>query len=123
MKDNLSEASSSWTQTFGLDPRAAALTVIVDVMATSASITSMGLLVPMELFAGVVLSVIVYRMQRAWYADDHNSALIKGMVIGLLTAIPVATTPILIAYAGLGGLLGLKNKPRHAAEDVIDMKN
>lgn len=123
MHDNLSSAGRGLAQTFGLDARAAALTVIVDGMATSASIASMGLLVPVELFCGVTLSVIVYKMQRTWYGDDHNSALIKGMVIGLLTAIPVATTPIVIAYAGIGGLMGLTKKRRPGSGDVIDMKN
>ncbi len=90
---------------FGLDPRVALLTVLVDLLANSATIVSAGLLYEVELGAAVVLTVIAYKAQRAWYGDDHDSALIKALVIGLLTAIPVPISPL---FALPGGALGLK---------------
>ncbi len=94
-------------QTFGLDPRAAVLTVIVDLMANSATIISAGLLYEVELGAAVVLAFIVYKMQKNWYGDDHDSALIKALVVGLLTAIPAPVTPFIAIPGGAIGLLQL----------------
>lgn len=107
---------------FGLHPSAAALTVIVDLMANSATIVSMGLFVPLEILSGIVLGFIVYRIQRHWYGDDGPSASIKAMIVGLLTAIPVATTPYILAYAIGGGLLGLAHKQPVEVTDVTERK-
>jgi hypothetical protein len=91
-------------QTFGLDVRVAALAVLVDFLAFSGDIVSLGALYVVELGAAIVLAYITYKIQRSWYGDGHDSALIKALVIGLLTAIPV---PITAIVAGPGGLIGL----------------
>jgi hypothetical protein len=91
-------------QTFGLDYRVAILAVLVDFIAFSGDIASMGLLYPVELGSAVVLSFVTYKIQRSWYGDDRDSALIKAAIIGLLTAIPV---PISWVVVGPGGVLGL----------------
>ena len=93
-------------QTFGLDVRVAVLAVIIDFLAFSGDIISLGMLYIVELGAAVVLTYVTYRIQRIWYGDDHDAALIKALVIGLLTAIPVPITGIV---AGPGGLIGLFN--------------
>jgi hypothetical protein len=98
--------------TFGLDPRVALLTVLVDLMANSATIVSAGLLYEVELGAAVVLAFITYKAQRAWYGDGHDSALIKALIVGLLTAIPVPITPLFAVPGGLIGLLGLFRRKR-----------
>jgi hypothetical protein len=102
--DSRAVAHRGFLQTFGLDVRAAALAVIVDIMAFSGTIGSAGVLYGVEIGAGVVLTFITYKIQRRWYGDDHDSALIKALIIGLLTAIPV---PLTAAVAAPGGLLGL----------------
>jgi hypothetical protein len=89
---------------FGLDPRVALLTVLVDLMANSATIVTAGLLYEVEFGAAVVLAFITYKAQRAWYGDDRDSALIKASIVGLLTAIPVPITPL---FALPGGAIGL----------------
>jgi predicted PurR-regulated permease PerM len=40
-----------------------------------------------------------------WYGDDHDSAMIKASIIGLLTAIPVGIPAIVWVPSGLLGLL------------------
>ena len=104
--------SGGFVQTFGLDPRVALLAVVVDWLAFSGSVLSLGLLVPVELGAAVVLAFITYKIQRSWYGDTKDSAQIKALIIGLLTAIPAPITGIV---AGPGGLLGiihwLRRKP------------
>jgi len=99
-------------QTYGLDIRAAGLVVLVDSLVFGGTITSMGALYAVEVAAAPVLAYITYRIQRRWYGDDHEAALIKALVIGLLTAIPV---PISAIIAGPGGALGLLHAARAKA--------
>lgn len=91
-------------QTFGLDVRVAILTGIVDTLMFGGMIASFGALYFFEIIAGIVLAVITYNIQKHWYGDDHNAALIKALIIGLVTAIPA---PISWLLAIPGGLLGL----------------
>ena len=92
-------------QALGLDVRAAGLAFIVDQMVFSSTMMSFGLLLGVELLAGVVLAYITYKIQRHWYGDDHHSAVIKGLIIGLVTAIPVPLTSTVVLVPG--SLLGL----------------
>lgn len=102
-------------QTFGLDVRVATLAVIVDVMAFSGDIVSAGLLYPVEILSALVLAVITYKMQKSLYGDDHDFALIKALIVGLLTAIPVPITGVIAAPGGLLGIIRLfRGKGRQA---------
>lgn len=100
-----SAATRGLAQTFGLDIRAAALVVIVDLMVFGGSIASFGLLAWLELVAGVALGFIVYRIQHHWYGDDHDSALTKSLIVGLVTIIPAPVTPVIAIPCGLLGLV------------------
>jgi hypothetical protein len=91
-------------QLFGLDPRVAFLTLIVDMMLNAGDLISMGLLLPVSIAAGVVLGYVVYRAQINWYGDDKESAKIKALILGLLTAIPTPIPEILYIPAGILGL-------------------
>jgi hypothetical protein len=91
-------------QLFGLDPRVAFLTLIVDMMLNAGDLASMGLLLPVSVAAGVVLGYVVYRAQINWYGDDKESARIKALILGLLTAIPTPIPEILYIPAGILGL-------------------
>lgn len=92
-------------QMFGLDPRIAFLTLIVDMMLNAGDLVSMGLLLPVSIAAGLVLGFVVYRAQISWYGDDEESAKIKAIILGLLTAIPTPIPEVLYIPAGLLGLV------------------
>jgi hypothetical protein len=79
---------------------------VVDSMVFGGDAFSLGLLIPLGIGVGVVLAFIVYRIQINWYGDEPDSALIKAMVAGLLTAIPAPLGPL---FAIPGGVLGLVN--------------
>jgi hypothetical protein len=97
--------SAGLTQLFGLDPRIAILTLLVDAMLFGGELLTMGLLIPFAIVAGLVLGFITYRAQVRWYGDDRESALIKAAVIVLLTAIPTPLPAILyIPSAVLGAV-------------------
>lgn len=91
-------------QLFGLDPRVAFVTLIVDMMLNAGDLATLGLLVPVSAAAGLVVGYIAYRAQISWYGDDKESARIKAAVLGLLTAIPTPLPEILYVPAGLVGL-------------------
>jgi len=93
-----------FAQMFGLDPRVAFLTLIVDMMLNAGDLLSGGLLEPVSIAAGLVLGYIVYKAQIHWYGDDKESAKIKALILGLLTAIPTPIPEILYVPAGLLGL-------------------
>ena len=89
---------------FGLDPRVAFLTFIVDLMLNAEEFATMGLLFPLSVAAGIALGFIAYRAQMKWYGDDSESAMIKAVMLALLTAIPTALPSLLYGTAGLIGL-------------------
>jgi hypothetical protein len=99
------ENSKGFAQVFGLDPRIAFLAFVVDIMLFGGELMSLGLLVPMALAVGIVLGFITYRAQIKWYGDDREAALIKGFIVGLLTAIPAPLPAVVAIPAGIVGLI------------------
>jgi len=97
-------AAKGFGQVFGLDPRIAFLTFIVDLMLNAEEFVTMGLLWPLSLLAGIALGFIAYRAQMKWYGDDSESAMIKAVMLALLTAIPTALPSLLYGTASLIGL-------------------
>jgi len=97
------EASKGLVQMFGLDPRAAVLVTLVDLMIFGADVFSVGTFVVMGVVIATILGTIVYKIQRLWFGDDHDSALIKALIVGMLTAIPVPLTPLLAVPCGIVG--------------------
>lgn len=101
-------ASRGLAAAFGLEFRAALLTIIVDVMVFGLDTVSLETLLPLGIIIATVLGFIVYRIQME-SGDDKQQAMTKGMIIGLLTAIPAPLSPIVAVPAGL---LGVVNKVR-----------
>jgi hypothetical protein len=101
--------SKRFDQMFGIDPRIAFLAFVVDLMLFGTAAATVGIalpvLIPLAIAAGVVLGRITYKAQVKWYGDDHDSAMIKAGIVGLLTAIPVGIPAIVWVPSGLLGLL------------------
>jgi len=102
-------SSRRFDQIFGIDPRIAFLAFVVDLMLFGTAAATMGItlpiLIPIALACGIVLGRITYKAQMKWYGDDHDSAMIKAGIVGLLTAIPVGIPAIVWVPSGLLGLL------------------
>ena len=98
-------ASRGLTQMFGLHIQAAKLAVLVDLMVFGIDTVSLETLAPLGVVVAAVLGFIVYRIQRKSYGDDHDTALTKALIIGLLTAIPVPLTPLIAIPAGIVGIV------------------
>lgn len=97
-----------FAQMFGLLPSIAALTFLVDTMLFGGEGVTLGAGLPLSAGAGVMLGFIAYKAQRKWYGDDHDSALIKALILGLLTAIPTNLPSVLYVPAGVVGLFRRK---------------
>jgi hypothetical protein len=98
-------ASQSLAQTFGLDMRAAILTVLVDLMVFGLDTVSFEILLPVGIVVAGVLGFIIYRIQTTWYGDGKDSAFIKAMIIFLLTAIPAPLSPFVAVPGGIVGIV------------------
>lgn len=92
-------------QLLGLHPIPAVMTLSVNAMMFGAEVGTLGAAFPAALAAAVVLAFIVYRAQIKWYGDDHESALIKAMAVGLLTAIPTGLPAFLTVPSAVVGLV------------------
>jgi chromate transport protein ChrA len=98
-------ASGGLMQMFALQPKAAVLTVLVDAMVFSLDTASLEVLLPLGIAVAAVLGFIVYKIQRKEGGDDRDTALIKGVTIALLTAIPVPLSPFIAIPGGLIGIV------------------
>lgn len=94
-----------FSQLFGIHPAIAFLTVVVDLMLFGGEVATMGAILPVSIGAGCVLGVIAYLAQRKWYGDDKDSALIKALMVGFLTAIPTSLPALLTVPSGIVGLV------------------
>ena len=101
-------ATRGFTKFFGLHPAIAAATVMSDLMLHAAVVVSGGLLIPFSIAAGLVLGVITYLAQQKWYDDDSESALIKALIVALLTAIPSPLPYMFFIPAGIVGFFRKK---------------
>ena len=108
--DQSPKGSRGFIQLFGLDPRIAFLTFVIDLMIFGGVTLTLGLLIPIAVIAGIVLGFVTYRAQMKWYGDDRESALIKGVIIGLLTAIPTPLPAIVYVPSGILGLIHMVRK-------------
>ena len=106
---NADGPSKTFDQIYGIDPRIAFLAFVVDLMLFGTAAATMGItlpvLIPLAIAAGIVLGRITYKAQVSWYGDDHDSAMIKAGIVGLLTAIPVGIPAIVWVPSGLLGLI------------------
>jgi hypothetical protein len=94
-----------FSQMFGVHPAIAFLTLIVDLMLFGGEVATMGAILPVSIAAGGVLGLITYLAQRKWYGDDKDSAAIKGLILGFLTAIPTPLPALLTVSSGIVGLV------------------
>jgi len=67
---------------------------------------------------GIALGFITYKAQRHWYGDDRESAIIKALIVGLLTAIPTSLPGFLTIPSGIVGLAHLLSGKRRDASLV-----
>jgi len=86
----------------GLHPLVALGMLGVDWMLFASDLTGVGWALSCAVAAGLVIPCVL--AQKYAYGDDWGTAIAKGMMVGILTAIP---TPLPSVITGAGGILGL----------------
>ena len=108
-------------QVFGLDPRVVFLTMLVDSMLFGGQFLTLGTSSLISLPVGIALGFITYKAQRHWYRDDQESAIIKGLIVALLTAIPTSLPGFLTIPSGIVGLVHILRRKKDSSL-VIDRR-
>ncbi len=109
----------------GLHPLVAFGMIAVDMMLFGGESVTVGISWPISVAVGAVLTVPCILIQKYGMKEHWGLAIGKGMLIGVLTAIP---TPIPSALSLVGGglgtaaLLGSGSKAKQAQEDAEEMK-
>ena len=89
---------------FGLHPVAAAGAIAVDFMLFGATAATLGTGWAVSIPVGVALGIAVALIQvRGSLRDDPGLAVGKGILVGLLTAIPTPLPSVLVLGAGVAG--------------------
>jgi hypothetical protein len=93
-----------FAQSFGLHGSVAAFVIAVDLMVNAAGLATLEAgLIPLSIGAGVVMGLVTYLAQRRWFGDDEQSALIKALMMGVLTCIPTSIPNcVLLPAAAIG---------------------
>jgi len=115
-------SAGGFGQIFGLDPRVVFLTAVVDTMLFGGQFITLGTSSLLSLPVGIVLGVITYKAQRHWYRDDRESAIIKGLSVALLTAIPTSLPGFLTIPSGIVGLVHLLRRKRRDSSPEINRR-
>jgi hypothetical protein len=102
----------SFDQLWGLHPGVALFALVVNTMLFGGAVATLGAILPLALVIGVVLGFVTYRAQIRWYGDDAENALIKAVILTVLTVIPTPLPDFLYLSSGVLGLVhSLRRKP------------
>jgi hypothetical protein len=104
LERNPHAAARGFGQIFGIHPAMAFLTLIVDMMLFGGEVGTLGASLPISFAGGIVLAFITFRAQKR-YGDDTESAFIKALILGFLTAIPTALPAFIYVPSGVVGLV------------------
>ncbi len=105
---------------FGLHPAVAFFTMGVNLMLFGKDGLALALALPtggadisiallISVGVGALVGYVTYLGQMKWYAEDHESAKIKALITGVLTAIPTGLPGMLFGSVALAGLLRKKS--------------
>jgi hypothetical protein len=111
---------------FGLHPAVAFFTMGVNLMLFGKDGLALALALPtgggdlapallISVGVGALVGYVTYLGQMKWYTEDHESAKIKALITGVLTAIPTGLPGMLFGSAALAGMLLRKKSGGGAA--------
>lgn len=116
------------SQTVGLHPLVGFGMFAVDLMLFGEEAVTAGIGWPVAVAVAVALTIPCILIQHYAYKDDWGAAVGKGLLVGLLTAIPTplpSIVPFLGGALGLVSLLGERQQPAEPRQlgdsEVIDV--
>lgn len=102
-------AGSAWARMLGLHPLVAFGMIAADMMLFGGETATGGIGIAVTIPVALALTVPCILLQRYSFGDDWGSAAGKGIMVGVLTAIPF---PIGSPLTIIGGILGWRSKRR-----------
>jgi len=95
---------------FGVEPFGAGAVVLTDAMMQNVEIVSFGLFCAISAAIGLfVIAPCCVLLQRFSYKDPWPSAVAKGCLLGLVTALPTALPSFVTIGLGVAGYIGRKH--------------
>jgi len=111
------ERLKSFSQTFGLHPLTVMGMFAVDWMLFGEEVATAGIGWLISLPVGVALGVAAALIQKQAYKDETMSAVAKGLLVGLLTAIPTPLASFgMLPFAAFGAIRVLAPKRRQLTQ-------
>jgi hypothetical protein len=106
-----------FSQTLGLHPLTAMGLFVIDWMLFGEEVATAGVGWLISLPVGVLLGLIAILIQKHVYKDETMPAVAKGLLVGLLTAIPAPLSSLgILPMAGFGLIRILSSKQRRLTE-------
>jgi hypothetical protein len=91
---------------FALNPILALTAIVTDCMVSAIDAASIGTTAPvLWLIASAFMFTVVYMGQKKWAGDDKESAFIKALIVGFLTALPTPLPSFLTIPSGIVGMV------------------
>jgi len=117
------EKLKSFCQTFGLHPLTAMGLFVVDWMLFAEEVATAGIGWVISLPVGMVLGFAAILIQKLAYKDETMPAVAKGLLVGLLTAIPTPLSSLgLLPLAAFGAIRSFYSKTNGAGQEAIEPK-
>lgn len=88
----------------GLHPLVAFAMVVVDLMLVASDLATAA---TVSVLVALVLTIPCILLQRYAYKDEWGVAVGKGLIVGILTAIPTPLPAIVTGAGGIAGAIGL----------------
>jgi hypothetical protein len=99
---------NKFLQTIGLDPLVAFAVVAIDFMLFGPDVTGVGWII--SCIVGLLLIVPCSMVQHFSFGDKWPAAFAKGIIVGILTAIPTQLPSVVTFSVGVAGLLSQINR-------------
>jgi len=105
-----------FSQIFGLHPVSAVALIVVDWLLFGEEVATGGVGWLVSLPAGLVLGLATILIQKRVYKDEAGIATAKGLVAGVLTAIPAPLSSLgLLPMAAFGAIRAVSTRQRQLA--------
>ncbi|HMY17771.1 MAG TPA: hypothetical protein PKA58_15715 [Polyangium sp.] len=88
----------------GLHPLVAFAMIVVDLMLIAADLATVA---TVSVAVALILTIPCILLQRYAYKDEWGVAVGKGMIVGILTAIPTPLPSIVTGVGGVAGAIGM----------------
>jgi hypothetical protein len=96
----------------GFHPLVAFAMIVVDVMLVASDLATAG---TVSVIVALVLTIPCVLLQKYAYKDEWGVAVAKGMIVGIVTAIPTPLPAVITGIGGVAGTIGLLTDKKDTA--------